>query len=122
MMHLRLNAPLTVNVTRTERDEIVRLAARDRQSVSNFIRQCINGALLESGEAMILQDAPKFWRLYDPAVASRAKSLHSAGLSVRRIAQQLGCSSSCVHRWVKQEEKVSAKDCSSAHDVGALTR
>lgn len=94
---------ITAKVTSTEAKLVAQHAAVEGLSLSNYIRRCINGAIIESNEDSELLTEVERGRpptQYGPEVAAKAVRMRTAGMSFRRIAEQLGCSGWTVQRWI----------------------
>lgn len=90
-----------VRLTREE-CAVLHVAARtERTSVANYIRRCINAALMDSGEDVtLLRDVEKGSPRYSAADRARAVAYRASGMTYQAIAQRLGCGMTSVYFWV----------------------
>jgi hypothetical protein len=90
-----------VRVTRDEWAALRAAARTERTSVANYIRRCINAALLDSGEDVtLLRDVEKGSPRYTAADRARAVTFRVSGMTYQAIAQRLGCGMTSVYFWV----------------------
>jgi DNA invertase Pin-like site-specific DNA recombinase len=98
---------VAARLTRAELEAVIAAAAGEGVSVSNFIRRCINGALLESGDDQVLLRDVEWGRpavKFTDAHRRQARALRASGLPAQSVARMIGCSRSLVYLWLEETE------------------
>ena len=98
---------IAAEVTARERRTVRAVAHRDGLTVANFIRRCVNAALLDSGDPLLAERVahPGRPRVFTTADIRRMKALRASGCTYRQIADRLGvpCAYGLVRKWVVKD-------------------
>ncbi len=96
------NFHITFTITAKEGEAVRSAAIQEGVSVSNYIRRCISSTFLEGGNSLVIDEADRnTYKKYTPEYKQQALLMRARGLSVRKIATTLSCSSSRVQDWIR---------------------